>query len=373
MKKVIHRNDGTGRPETLRRTQKDILFVQLGFGMGGSVRSLATVLAHVSGVGRVVATPRQGALERYIHDNALAEKVIRLPQSSRRGRPIAAVMVAYHAWRMRGNLQAIHANGLPELSIVLPAAVLTRLPVVVWAHDSSLSPWSKRLAPIWKVMLPRARYAAVSEVTREVMKPIVRPERCTIVPNPIDPDDVVGRRAPRQDRTHLVCAFLGSAQYDKGFHMLPKVIPLLAGEPVEWEIFAGPREWSVKVWAALEAISDPRVQLNEKSNTVRDVYARIDIVYCPSFKESFGRVVAEAMANGLPIVANDLPAIRELLGNDDAGLLVPVGQPAAAAEALRKLILDPELRSRLGDEGRRRVQSFLPNHVIGTLQSLYGL
>jgi phosphatidyl-myo-inositol alpha-mannosyltransferase len=53
------------------------------------------------------------------------------------------------------------------------------------------------------------------------------------------------------------------------------------------------------------------------------------------------------MMNGLPVVSGDLPARRSILGNDEAGLLLPVGDAAAAATAILRLVDEPELRLRL--------------------------
>ena len=65
---------------------------------------------------------------------------------------------------------------------------------------------------------------------------------------------------------------------------------------------------------------------------------------CPSVLESFCRVAAEAMLNGIPVVGSDLAPIRALLGDDEAGLLFPVGDTHRAAEAIARLVADGGLR-----------------------------
>jgi glycosyltransferase involved in cell wall biosynthesis len=82
------------------------------------------------------------------------------------------------------------------------------------------------------------------------------------------------------------------------------------------------------------------------------------VVVCPSVQESFCRVAAEAMLNGIPVVGSDLEPVRALLGDGDAGLLFPVGDVAAGAEAIVRLARDPGLRQRLGDQGRARAAVF---------------
>jgi glycosyltransferase involved in cell wall biosynthesis len=65
--------------------------------------------------------------------------------------------------------------------------------------------------------------------------------------------------------------------------------------------------------------------------------------------------VIEAMAHGVCVVASDIPPHRELLG--DSGILVPVGDPAAWAQALRTVADDPDTAHRLGARGRARIEA----------------
>jgi glycosyltransferase involved in cell wall biosynthesis len=71
--------------------------------------------------------------------------------------------------------------------------------------------------------------------------------------------------------------------------------------------------------------------------------------------ESFGIVLIEAMACGLPAIATDYPGVRAVVDEGETGLLVERGDPAAVADALAKLIAaGPERRAALGDAGRRK-------------------
>ena len=125
-------------------------------------------------------------------------------------------------------------------------------------------------------------------------------------------------------------------------------------------------------WAALERHSARLNRLGPLSD-VREIYRITDIVLMPSRQESFGRVAAEAMMNGLPLVAFDIPALREVIGDDEGGLLVPVDDGQAFNDAVRRLIEDPALRTRLGETGRERARAYLPSTVSARLVDLYGL
>ncbi len=73
-------------------------------------------------------------------------------------------------------------------------------------------------------------------------------------------------------------------------------------------------------------------------------YAAADALAFPSVKEGFGLAVLEAMSAGLPVVTSDLPVFREYLVAGRDALLVPVGDVAALATALRGVLLDREVR-----------------------------
>ena len=78
------------------------------------------------------------------------------------------------------------------------------------------------------------------------------------------------------------------------------------------------------------------------------VLAAADLLVAPNTGgESFGIVLVEAMAAGLPVVASDLPAFVELLG-DGGGRLFPVGDHEALADTVDELLADPVLRDGIG-------------------------
>jgi glycosyltransferase-like protein len=86
-------------------------------------------------------------------------------------------------------------------------------------------------------------------------------------------------------------------------------------------------------------------------------YHAADALCFPSVKEGWGLAVLEAMCAGLPVVASDLPAFREYLVDGENALLPPVGDDAALAAAMRRVVADADLRARLaaaGDATARR-------------------
>jgi phosphatidylinositol alpha-mannosyltransferase len=117
----------------------------------------------------------------------------------------------------------------------------------------------------------------------------------------------------------------------------------------------------------------PVVQFVGRERDVRQAYAQVDIVFVPSRSESFSRVVAEAMLNGIPVVASDILPHRRLLGENEAGILFPSGDGAAAAAAIDALASSQELRAELGKMGRLRGTAYRPEEIVRLMLPLYGI
>jgi glycosyltransferase involved in cell wall biosynthesis len=77
----------------------------------------------------------------------------------------------------------------------------------------------------------------------------------------------------------------------------------------------------------------------------------------------------EAMSCGLPVVASDVPGVREILVGDECGLLVPPGRPAEMARAIERLLGDAEFARRLGAKARKHVET---NHSATRMAARYG-
>lgn len=356
-----------------------VLFVVLAGGLGGSTRSVATVLAHLdpTRVNRVLATQPRGRFIELVRERHLADTFVPLPAAGRRrlGR-LSRVQAAWRlgSWvRANRTITAIHVNGPEELNIAGLVARMHRIPLVVWSHAREVSPWMRRLSRVWPYVLRDVRFAAVSPLARQVLVDggLARPGEVEIVPNPIDPNDVVGEPDGHEG---LVVGYLGSGAVYKGFQLLPGIIEEVADLPIRWLVFSEEHPSSDHVpWARLRRLASDGVTVVGKVGDVRAAYARCDIIMCPSLQESFCRVAAEAMLNGLPVVASDLGPTRDLLGEEDAGLLFPVGDVHAAGKAIRRLVDDPGLRESLGANGRERAGAFDPSTVTSRLAVLYGL
>ena len=117
-------------------------------------------------------------------------------------------------------------------------------------------------------------------------------------------------------------------------------------------------------FSAAEAALGPRLRLLGYRQDVAALLAAADIFCLPSHFEGLPMSIIEAMLSGLPVVATDIRGPREQVVEGGTGFLVPPGDVAALAGALRALVADPLLRARMGEAGRQRALARFDEAVI---------
>jgi glycosyltransferase involved in cell wall biosynthesis len=101
--------------------------------------------------------------------------------------------------------------------------------------------------------------------------------------------------------------------------------------------------------------ADPRVHLTGVEWDTPPLYAAMDVVALPTYREGFPNVALEAAAMALPIVATRVPGVVDAVQDEVTGTLVAPRDAAALAGALQRYLGDPALRDRHGQAARRRV------------------
>jgi phosphatidyl-myo-inositol alpha-mannosyltransferase len=103
-----------------------------------------------------------------------------------------------------------------------------------------------------------------------------------------------------------------------------------------------------------------------------DYHAVADAFISPATgQETFGLVLVEAMAAGVPVVASDIPGYREVVTSGLDGMLVPPGDAESLARAVRAVLDDPPTAERLRRAGRARAAHFDWSVVIAEIESAY--
>jgi glycosyltransferase involved in cell wall biosynthesis len=95
------------------------------------------------------------------------------------------------------------------------------------------------------------------------------------------------------------------------------------------------------------------VELMGHRTDIAGVFARAHVVALPSYREGLPKVLIEAAACGRAVVTTDVPGCRDAIEPNVTGLLVPPRDAVALAGAIERLVLDAELRERMGRAGRQ--------------------
>jgi phosphatidyl-myo-inositol alpha-mannosyltransferase len=181
----------------------------------------------------------------------------------------------------------------------------------------------------------------------------------TVIPNAIDVDSY----SAAVERSPTRVTFLGRDDRRKGLDVLLASWPAVrAAVPDAELVVIGTNRNTVIPGVVFVG----RVDEDEKRSTL----ASAAIHVAPNLGgESFGIVLAEAMASGATIVASDLAAFRDVV--DDAGVLVPVGDHERLGEAIARLLNDPDECARLRAAARRRVEMFDWPQVVDSYLDAY--
>jgi len=115
-----------------------------------------------------------------------------------------------------------------------------------------------------------------------------------------------------------------------------------------------------------------RLQLLGFRDDVPELLSAMDIFAFPSHAEAFGLVLIEAMAASLPVVSSRCDGVLDIVQEGKNGLLVPPHDSAALTQAVRSLVVDPELRSTMGKNSRKIAEHhFSTKRMMTELLQLY--
>ncbi len=121
-----------------------------------------------------------------------------------------------------------------------------------------------------------------------------------------------------------------------------------------------------------EAALDESVQFLGERTDLPNVLRGADLFLLPSESESFGLAALEAMSCGVPVIASRVGGVPEVVVDGETGLLAPVGDVAAMAAHVVRLLDDPPLRARLGQAARRRAETVFPlEPMVARYEALY--
>lgn len=216
---------------------------------------------------------------------------------------------------------------------------------------------------------------AGTDAVREVLRAKGYRGRLAIIPQFGTAQDLF-RPADSQPSRAFTVGFVGRLVPDKGVDVLLRAAAQLGGAWRLRLIGGGPARAELKALAeALDITNRVEFVGQLPSGALPEQYHKLDVLVLPSrtrsnWKEQFGRVLVEAMASGVAVVGSDSGAIPDVIGA--AGSIVPEGDSAALASALRQLRAAPPVRAALIDKGRARfLAHFTHERVAAATVAVY--
>jgi colanic acid/amylovoran biosynthesis glycosyltransferase len=224
----------------------------------------------------------------------------------------------------------VHAHWLPAGGVALSTG--KPFVVQVWGTDLEIA---RRLPALAKPILRRAELVIAPSTALAAEVERLGAREIHVIPSGMD----VPRSVPAPDEPPHVL-YAGRLSREKG---ILELVEAADGLPL---VVAGDGPLREQVPHALGMV--PHEELLE-------LYGRAAVVACPSRREGFGVVAAEAMAHGRPVVAGAVGGLLDLVVDGETGLLVEPGDVAGLRAALERLLGDANLRAQLGAAGRARI------------------
>jgi len=299
---------------------------------------------YVVPAGRAVPVPYNGSVARLAFGFLSASRVRR--------------------WLKEGGFDVLHVHEPAAPSLSLLACWVADGPIVATVHTAI--PHSRAMhaaEPILQSALEKiSGRIAVSEAARTTLVEHFGGDAVLI------PNGVSVRKLEKADPlpgwpgAGGALGFLGRMDEPrKGFAILLRAFEILAAERPGLRLLVAGHGDADEALAKTPAwLRDRIVMLGQVSDADKvRVYHSVDVFCAPNTGgESFGIVLAEAMAAGAPIVASDLDAFRRVLRRGQAGLLFPTGNAAELAAAAGQMLDQPELRAGLSAAASAAVRDY---------------
>jgi glycosyltransferase involved in cell wall biosynthesis len=197
--------------------------------------------------------------------------------------------------------------------------------------------------------------------------------KLAVIPNAIDPAAFAASPVPEQNPRPYPIGFIGRLDPIKRIPLLLKAVAILR-DLVHLHIYGDGRQRDA-IRSEIERLGLREiVTLHRATDRPQSALSRIGLLVLPSQAEGFGLVLIEAMAAAVPVIAMNVPGVRDVVRHDHDGWLIDSDEPADLARAVRSLVIDAQKRRELIRGGRETVRSrFAWDRVLPAYRELFAM
>jgi phosphatidyl-myo-inositol dimannoside synthase len=359
-------------------TPRFIVLAPDAFGTGGIERTTRTLIRTL---GERFGADRVGVLSVWGGRVDLPARILHRGRRSGGGRPVPpadratfAISALHQARRWRRGLVIVACH--PHLApVALAAGRIAGSRVAVWCHGDEV--WGPtRLSVRYALRKADLVFAPSRFTADQVGRWIGLDRKPTVVPHSLPPELVLRRSAPVPGRVLAVARLEAHDRY-KGIDTLIEAWPNVLKAHPEAELVVvgagGDRRRLERLAASLATDGHVRFTGWIDDRELQELYRTSAVFALPTAAtvgsdaagEGFGLVFVEAAAAGLPVVAGRSGAVPEVIEDGRTGLLVEPHDPLAVADAIGRLLRDPQLRTRLGRAARSRARERFSYEAFG--------
>lgn len=262
----------------------------------------------------------------------------------------------------------IHCFGVPHLITAAAARSAGVRSVSAWAGNPPPQNHAARLRFSATLIASRMIGCPVVSCSDAVKRELKRlrvglPVRSVTLANAVDVTDIAAlAQHARESRTDFrpTVAMVSRLDVIKDHATLLRAFAMVKHDTSNaqlWIVGDGPLRAGLETQARSLGVSESTRFFGNRPDVV-SLLGHVDVfAFSTTRNEGFGIVLIEAMAAGVPVVASDVAACREVLADGEAGLLVPPSDATAMASTLRRLLDSSELREHLAQKASQHVRS----------------
>lgn len=264
----------------------------------------------------------------------------------------------------------------PDTFTILSRALIkSSTPLITCNHsnpmmDYSASRWSSNIVDIeYRKQAPKL--AAANTVLlpefREYFPPSVQ-KKTYVIGNPVEQIPLSLRSNPGKNTDEMTIITTGRYDVNKDYQTLISAFSKICKKYPDWQLkLFGEGPFRQELQRQIEDLQlQTCVKLMGYSNDINEEYRKSQILAMPSRFEGFGLSIAEAMAHGLPCIGfDDASGVNSLIIHNKTGFLADgANRIASLSKYLEKLIVNPVLREKFGDQAHLRAEEFAPNRIF---------